>query len=166
MKSLLLIRHAKSSWAAANLKDFDRPLNERGNADAPKMARRLMDRNYTIDLFVSSPAQRAAATALYFANEYQKTKSNILFIPSLYLASAKTFFNVIETIDDRFKNIALVSHNNGITDFANLLTDVQIDNMPTCSVFAVKIHADNWKEIKSAKIEFDFFDKPGLHKNH
>ncbi len=61
---------------------------------------------------------------------------------------------------------ALVSHNNGITDFANLLTDVQIDNMPTCSVFAVKIHTDNWKEIKSAKIGFDFFDNPGLHKNH
>lgn len=165
MKSLLLIRHAKSSWASSDLTDFERPLNDRGNKDAPKMAKSLIDRNYKIDLFVSSPAKRAASTALYFAKAYKKSESDILFIPSLYLASAKTIFDVVESFDDRYQSIALVSHNNGITDFANRLSTTQIDDMPTCSLFAVNIHAEKWKDIVSANIEFHFFDKPGLHKN-
>ncbi|MGC5317030.1 SixA phosphatase family protein, partial [Escherichia coli] len=67
MKQLIIVRHAKSSWANIGMSDFERPLNERGNRDAPEMANRLINRNVAIDAFVSSTANRALTTAIYFA---------------------------------------------------------------------------------------------------
>ena len=148
MKNLILIRHAKSSWSAPGLRDYERPLNERGKKDAPVMATRLLNRKYPIDLFISSPAERAAKTALYFSDAYHYKPEDIQFIPSLYLASPEVFFDVLKNVDDRYNHVALVSHNNGLTDFANMLSNARIDNMPTCSVFAVKIKTENWSDIK------------------
>lgn len=160
MKSLLLIRHAKSSRSVPGMNDIDRPLNNRGRNDAPKMVTRLLERKIGIDLLISSPAERAAKTALYFAKAFKKQANEILFVPSLYQASSEIFFNVITTTEDRHKSIAIFSHNPGITEFANQLTPVQIDNMPTCSVFAVKLHSNKWADIKNASKEFLFFDFP------
>ncbi len=99
MKSLLLIRHAKSSWDF-NVEDFDRPLNERGNKAAPEMAKRLRKKDVEIDAFISSPANRALSTAEYFAKQYGLKSKNIIVIPSLYAAAAEAFYNVIEVIAD------------------------------------------------------------------
>src|SRR4051794_9695084 len=74
MKTLILVRHAKSSWDQPGVSDIDRPLNERGKSDAPQMAKRLKERNIKIDLFISSPAKRAKKTAKYFAEEYDQKK--------------------------------------------------------------------------------------------
>lgn len=160
MKKLLLVRHAKSSWAHEGQADFDRPLNDRGKADAPMMAKRLLDKKITIDLFVSSPAKRAKKTALKFMKEYKADEKDLLLIPHLYEADTQNFLNVVETIDDKFETVALFSHNPGITYFANTLTSAYIDNMPTCSVFAVNIDTDKWALFKDAKKDFWFFDMP------
>jgi phosphohistidine phosphatase len=71
MKSILMIRHAKSSWDDPGQPDFDRPLNERGKQDAPSMAKRLLEKSVAIDAFISSPAKRARKTASLFAAEYK-----------------------------------------------------------------------------------------------
>jgi phosphohistidine phosphatase len=160
-KILLLIRHAKSSWDAGVPSDFERPLNERGKKDAPTMAARLKDKRIGIDRFVSSPAKRAKKTAELFCEVYKVSENSIRFIPELYHAHSSTFFEVVATLDDSCKTVAIFSHNPGITDFANQLTEaVEIDNMPTCSIFGIKVFAKHWIDFRAAKKEFLLFDYP------
>jgi phosphohistidine phosphatase len=159
-KILLLIRHAKSDWNNASLSDFDRPLNDRGKKDAPVMARRLLDKKIKIDAFLASPAKRAKKTATIFANEYERGKDEIIFKPELYGAAEDVFYDVISKADDEFDSLAIFAHNPGLTDFANLLTDTRIDNIPTCGIFAVKINSKHWTDFKEAQKEFWFFDSP------
>ncbi len=160
MKSLLIIRHAKSSWDQSILNDFERPLNERGKRDAPEMAKRLVSKNINIDLFIASPAKRAKKTAELFIREFSRNENEILLIPGLYHAPVQTFVEVISGVEDSCSSIAVFSHNPGITAFVNTLTPVQIDNMPTCGIFGVTINVEHWSGFLSAKKEFLFFDFP------
>ncbi|HEX6191488.1 MAG TPA: histidine phosphatase family protein [Chitinophagaceae bacterium] len=160
MKTLILIRHAKSDWGTPTLGDFDRPLNDRGKRDAPVMAQRLLDKKVKIDAFISSPAKRAKKTATVFAEAYKQDKDDILFIEDLYGAEENTFYRVIADVANKFDNIAIFSHNPGITGFANLLSDTRIDNIPTCGVFAIKIDIKKWEDFRDGKKEFWFFDFP------
>jgi phosphohistidine phosphatase len=160
MKQLILIRHAKSDWGNPGLDDFDRPLNERGKKDAPVMAKRLLDRKIAIDAFIASPAKRAAKTAGVFAEAFKREKEEIIFNKELYMAELLTFYKVIEETKNVFTTIAIFSHNNGLTEFANRLADVRIDNIPTCGIFAVKADCDTWADFREAKKEFWFFDYP------
>jgi phosphohistidine phosphatase len=160
MKFLLLIRHAKSDWSNPGLNDFDRPLNERGKRDAPVMAHRLLDKKIIPDVFIASPAKRAAKTARLFAGEMRFKKENIIYKPELYLAGPEVFYTVIENTSDEFEKIAVFSHNDGITHFANMLTLARVDNIPTCGIFAVKIISDSWKNFRTAQKEFWFFEYP------
>lgn len=159
-KTLFLVRHAKSSWDDPSVKDFDRPLNERGEKDAPAMANKLREKKIKIDALVSSPAKRAWQTCKYFAKEFDLKKKNIIPEPMLYEASEENFYEAIKNSKNKWDSVAVFSHNPGITSFVNSLTDTQIDDMPTCSVFAIKIDTDEWKNFKSAKKEFWFFDYP------
>lgn len=160
MKSLLLVRHAKSSWSDFSISDFDRPLNHRGKKDAPEMAKRLIDKKITVDAFISSPAKRAKKTAEAFVKEFGASKKDILFDEALYLASPSTFIDVISKTEESYGTIAVFSHNEGITSFANMLTDIRIDNIPTCGIFAVRIVSAKWADFESATKEFWFFDYP------
>ena len=161
MKTLLLVRHAKSSWDDVTLPDFDRPLNHRGKKDAPKMAKRLKDKINDIDAFISSPAKRAKKTAELFIEEFDRDKKEIILVPALYHAAIDDFYQTIHDADDKFKSIALFSHNPGITAFANeIVPKAELDNMLTCSVLAAKIDIKNWSEFKDATKEFWFFDYP------
>lgn len=160
MKQLLVIRHAKSSWDYSVLNDFDRPLNERGHHDAMMMATRLLERKIKIDAFISSPANRAFTTATYFAEVFGEKENTIIKVPELYHAAADVFYKVISKTDNAFNTIAIFSHNPGITDFVNELTNRQLDSMPTCAVFAVKANINHWKLFASSKKEFLFFDFP------
>ena len=163
IKTLLVVRHAKSSWEIGTLNDFDRPLNDRGKKDAPIMARRLLDRKIAIDAFVSSPAKRAKKTAELFCEVYDKKISSVSYITMLYHAGGDVFYDVISQLDDSLNSVILFSHNPGITEFVNTLTtDVQIDNMPTCGIFAVQVSIDKWSDFKKAKRDFLFFDYPKL----
>jgi phosphohistidine phosphatase len=160
VKQLLIIRHAKSSWAIAGQDDFDRPLNDRGMKDAPMMAQRLFNKQVTIDALIASPAKRALTTANFFADVFQPGKGKLKTIQKLYHAHPNTFFEVIAEIDDKVTTAAIFSHNPGITAFVNELTQTKIDNMPTCGVFAVKAAIDHWKDFWPAKRSFWFFDYP------
>ncbi len=165
MKTLLLIRHGKSSWDSVSSTDAERPLSSRGKHDAPMMARRLLKNKVNIDLFVSSPAKRARKTAEYFLEEYARKEKELILVPELYEASNKNFSSVVSLLDDKIDDVAVISHNPGITDFANHLTEVKIDNMPTCSVFAVKSDVKNWSEFIDGKKDFWFFEYPKKEMN-
>jgi phosphohistidine phosphatase len=160
MKHILIIRHAKSSWADPSQDDFDRPLNERGKQDGPQMAQRLLARSITIDAFISSPAKRARKTAALFAAEFNYEKENIILVPELYHASPANFYEVIAKASPQANTIAVFSHNPGITEFVNMLTEVRIDDMPTCAIFGAQVDTQNWAHFKEAPKTFWFFDYP------
>ena len=160
MKTLLLIRHAKSSWDNVILPDFERPLNERGKHDAPLMAKKIKDKKIEIDTFVSSPAKRAKKTAEIFMHEFDAKEKNLILISSLYEATVEKFYGAIEDLKDKSDTVALFAHNPAITDFINSLECSSIDDMPTSAVYAIKIKTKSWKDFRKAHKEFLFFDYP------
>ncbi len=160
MKQILIIRHAKSSWNNNLLSDFDRPLNERGEHDAPEMANRILKRGIQLQAIVSSTAVRAFSTAVFFAKSQEIKKSAIIQIDKLYHAPAHVFYEVIQELDDKLDRVAIFSHNPGITHFVNELTDTRIDNMPTCGIYAINIPIKHWSEFAEVDKLFWFFDCP------
>ena len=126
------------------------------------MAQSLLQNKIAIDQFVSSPARRAKKTAKLFIKEFGKDESEILFIPELYHASVETFIKVISSLDDEHAAIAIFSHNPGITEYVNTLTEIQIDNMPTCGIFAVKAEIDSWSLFAEARKDILFFNYPKM----
>lgn len=159
MKTLLIVRHAKSSWAEADQPDMERPLNDRGKKDAPQMAKRTKE-GLKVDHLISSPAKRAHKTAKLFAEEYKLEKENIQIFHELYEAQPEAFYKIVAQLSDKHKTVALFSHNPGITGFVNTLTNVHIDDMPTCAVFAVSIEGNSWSFFKEEEKKFLFFDYP------
>lgn len=160
MKKVFIIRHAKSDQSFLG-NDFERPLNERGKADIPVMAKRMMEKQVKIDALVSSPAKRAKSTAVLFAEMYMKPAEEIIYISALYHASSDVFYEVISALPDNLNAVAIFSHNPGITYFINSLnTNTPINNMPTCGIFAIEVDIKQWSGFAKAKKEFLFFDYP------
>lgn len=160
MKTLIVVRHAKSSWAVVGQEDIDRPLNDRGKKEAPEMAKRLKDKGLKVDLFVSSPAKRAKKTAKIFAEVLKQDKNDLLLVPTLYEPSLEAFYEALKTLDNKHSVVSLFSHNPGITQFVNTLTSVRTDDMPTCSIFAVEASTDSWENFRESPKQFLFFDYP------
>jgi|SRR6185312_12845971 len=160
MKTLLIIRHAKSSWDSIDIPDIERPLNDRGKKDAPAMAKRVAKAGVRLDRLVASPARRARHTAELFARELGMKEGGIEILTELYHAQPATFQQVVTGLNDDDGAVAIFSHNPGITAFVNTLGTVRLDNMPTCSVFAVRSHQPKWSEFFIANPEFLFFDYP------
>lgn len=160
MKTLIVVRHAKSSWEEPGLDDKERPLNERGKKDAPDMAKRLRKRGIKIDIFLSSPAKRARQTAKCFADEYDVGKKEIVLEEKLYGTAPETVYDVLAALPDKHDAVAVFGHNPGLTDFVNTLTQVHVDNLPTCAVYAVSADVEKWADFKQNGKAFLFFDYP------
>ncbi len=124
------------------------------------MAKRVKEKGIELDHLVSSPAKRAKKTARYFAEEFGFKKDDIKLVEELYGATQSEFLQVIKDLNDKYNSVALFSHNPGITDFASSLTNVRVDDMPTCAVFALQGETDSWKEFMNAEKNFLFFDYP------
>ena len=160
MKTLILVRHAKSSWDTPGLTDFERPLNERGRKDAPEMAARLKEKGVRLEYVVSSPARRAKRTARFFAETFGLEKDDILLVEDLYGAMPAAFEKTVAALDDRYTTVAIFSHNPGITEYVAGLTTVRIDDMPTCAMFGVQAGINKWQEFEQVEKKFLFFDYP------
>jgi len=159
MKTLYLIRHAKSSWNHANLDDFDRPLNERGKADAPFMAKALKDKGTVIDSIVSSPAKRALTTARTFAQTFQLESDKLSTNHALYLPTTHQILEVVNGFKDELESVAIFGHNPGFSDFLDYVTGSGID-MPTCAIAAIQLNVDSWREVSNSNGELVFFEFP------
>ena len=162
MKTLYIIRHAKSSWDDPVADDFDRPLNDRGKRDAPRMGKRLKEKEITPDLLITSPARRALATCHAIAEILQFPVQNIKLEKALYHASSGQILRIIHSLDDKHDVIFLFGHNPGLTDFANEFRDDKkfIDNIPTCGVVGFNCNVKRWKEIGFGKAKLILFDFP------
>ena len=159
-KRLLLIRHAKSDWGNASLRDFDRPLNKRGHANAPEMALRMVKQSIYPDLIVASSALRALTTANYFAKKWELTKDLLQTDKNIYEAGIKTLLDIVNNFDNQYNTIAMFGHNPGFTDFVNYLSDVDIYNMPTCSIVILEFPFDEWNLVSSSTAKVLLFDYP------
>ncbi len=124
------------------------------------MAQRIKEKEVSIDLFIASTANRALTTAGYFADVYAVQKNTIKQVKKLYHASPQVFYEVIKDMAAHVETAAIFSHNPGITEFVNELTTTKIDNMPTCSIFAVSADIIDWKDFAKAPKTFWFFDYP------
>jgi phosphohistidine phosphatase len=159
VKRLSLVRHAKSSWKDAGLSDFERPLNARGERDAPRMGARLAAAGFRPDRLVSSPALRARETALHLAAEIGYPQGEIVFEPELYDASPDALLAVIRALPAGARHVALVAHNPGLTDLSNRLCDVHIDNIPTTGVVQMELAVEAWDRVEprcGRLLDFDY----------
>lgn len=161
MKTLYLIRHAKSSWADVNMKDFDRTLEERGLRDAPKMAKILRGMSVHPDYIISSPAKRALMTAQYFALGLGFPIENIVKEFDIYEAEENTLLHIVRDLPDDKNTILMFGHNPGFTYFANRFTKKRIDNVPTAGVVVIELTSGKWKEFneKTAVIKDFLYPK-------
>lgn len=164
MLTLFLIRHAKSSWDEPGLSDKDRPLNKRGKKDAPMMGRILAEKNEIPELIYASTAERAYKTAAAIAEETGYKTSKIKKENSLYMAGTADFNNIISGTENKFKKIMVFSHNYGITDYANHLTNAGIENIPTCGVVKINFDFNDWVNIINQKGKMDYFIYPKMFK--
>jgi phosphohistidine phosphatase len=162
MKTLILARHAKSSWKHPELPDLLRPLNRRGEQDAPMMGERLAKRAVEPDLIVSSPATRALATAEAIAREIGYPEEDILADERLYGASSFDLIEIIQELDVHLDHVMLFGHNPGLTDLANDL-GCDIDNIPTCGVVELQFDIGSWAlvgDIDPTCVDFDYPKNP------
>ncbi|MBL8200684.1 MAG: histidine phosphatase family protein [Chromatiales bacterium] len=159
-RQLTLLRHAKSSWDDAGVKDRDRPLNERGERDAPLMGRRLRDRGARPTLILTSPAVRARRTAQIIAREIGYPQEFLQREEELYLASPEEIIAVIARQDSSYRDLIVCGHNPGLTELANRLTGAGIDNVPTTGVVVIGLDLPSWAGLEGAEGELLLFDYP------
>lgn len=160
MLRLILLRHGKSDWDDPSLDDFHRPLAPRGLRDVPEMGRRLARRGQVPDLIISSSAVRAISTARALARELGYREDGIVEDAGLYHAPPGTMLAVIGRAPATASTLMVVGHNPGMTELANMLGDVRLDNMPTAGMLCVEFAAAGWRDIEPAAARFAWFDYP------
>ena len=156
MKTLYLVRHAKSDHPQ-DVADFDRPLNERGHQDAPKMAKFLLENGHKIDKFISSPAKRALTTCRYFAETFGN--SDIKKEEDLYEPLQEDFAKTILRISDDADSAALFSHNPSVSEYATSLAGKPLE-FPTCGVAVFNVDCEEWSLFESSQITLTAFFAP------
>jgi phosphohistidine phosphatase len=152
MKTLLILRHAKSSWKEQDLPDHDRPLNKRGKNDAPRMGKLLKDEDLIPDLIMSSTAVRAKKTAELVAKAC-KYKGKIVLNHSLYGAEPAAYLKILEGLSNKHMAALVVGHSPSVEETVGLLTGSQDIIMQTCALAQISLPIQNWIELKKQKIK-------------
>src|SRR5687768_15018630 len=160
MKTLLLMRHAKSSKDDPTIADIERPLNKRGKDDAPEMGKRLRKKNYLPDLMISSPAKRAIATARLVAEELGYKEDEIELETAIYEASVRDLLEVIRSLPDAANQVMLFGHNPGFNDLIGYISGDYIDNLPTSGIAAFTFNFDSWQHVSKENGKMIMLDFP------
>jgi len=151
MKTVFLVRHAKSSRDDISVPDKDRPLADRGRRDAPEMGKRLAQRGVKPDLIVSSPALRARSTAELIAEKLGYRRRDVVIEERLYGGEADDLLDVIHGLDDEVNSVMLFGHNPELTEFAHRISS-QITHLPTCAVAEFRFDAKLWPNVGNATL--------------
>ena len=161
MKTVYLIRHAKSDWGNEHLRDIDRPLNQRGYSDAYLQSKLFAKEHQHPELLVTSPAVRAYSTCAIFAREINYNENKIQIVLDLYEASTATIISTLATINNKINSVALFGHNPGFTNVFDEISDAYVDEIPTCGIVGVKFRMHDWSEVYTTKGEsfLSFFPK-------
>lgn len=161
IKTLYIVRHAKSSWKDSELSDEQRPLNKRGKRDAPFMADLIANKVESKNrALLSSTAVRAFTTAKVFAKALGIKEKDIIQSDELYLADEDEILGEVKTFIDDYDTLFIFGHNPGFTYFANRVCDTDIANVPTTGVVCVTFNVDKWKDIGFGKGKLEYFEYP------
>ena len=160
MKSVFLVRHAKSSWDNPQLADFDRPLNDRGRANAPLMAHLLMSKGVAPQLIRSSSARRALDTAAFFAKAFGISSGNFITDDALYHASPQQILDAIHALPESCSTVLLFGHNPGLTEFVNQFPGGQLLSLPTCGIAQLFSTAGCWPDFLTTNTHMTNFYFP------
>ncbi|MBL7179464.1 MAG: histidine phosphatase family protein [Desulfobacterales bacterium] len=161
MKTIIMVRHAKSSWKDPNLDDFDRPLNKRGEKNAAFMGNKLKEKQIMPDLILSSPAKRAKETAFKIAKEIGYPKKKIVFDENMYHSDERYLLELVQNQDNTHETLMLFGHNPDFNNFATmLLKQSPLSNIPTSGVCCIRFDVASWKKVREAEGEVVFFDYP------
>jgi phosphohistidine phosphatase len=158
MKTLFVLRHAKSSWENPDLADFERPLNSRGLDAARFIGTLIYDRNLEPEIIVSSPAKRAKQTAV-LVKELAGISKSIVFDERIYEASPLTLFNLIREFDDKYDSVLIVGHNPGFENLVRSLTGETV-SMPTAALARINLDIAKWSDVETGANELEFLIRP------
>ncbi len=153
MKTLYVLRHAKSSWNDESLSDFERPLNERGKKAAPFMGEFMKKNDFAPDLIISSPAERAKQTA-ELVKKAANFEAEIRFNEKIYEASPLRLLEVVSQTDASAKTLMLVGHNPGFEGLVRVLAGENA-RMPTAALAVLDLEIDDWAEVYDDCVAFD-----------
>ncbi len=159
-KELYLLRHAKSDWSGIAVSDFDRGLNKRGMRDAPLIGDVLSKKGVLPKLVLSSPAKRAKKTASIICEKIGYSLETIVYEPLIYEASTNRLIDIISKVDDSVSNLMLVGHNPALTYLINYISDLNLDNLPTCSVVGISFEISSWQDFGTKKGDILFYEYP------
>ena len=159
MKTLYIVRHAKSSWSENKVIDYNRSLNERGKKDIKTMGQRLVDRQVKIDKILGSASKRTTATARGL-NKFLGLPTNKIELSSqLYHSDVSVLLHQVCQTSDECHNLMLVAHNPGVSDFCDYLTELEF-YFPTLGMAKVLFEADSWREISKSTGTVEWIDFP------
>lgn len=164
MKTLYILRHAKSSWDFDELSDHDRPLNKRGRNDAHLMGQELANRGVSANLIISSSAVRALTTATLISKELNYEAEDILVSEKIYGASKHDLLDVANNAPVEADAVMMVGHNEAISDFANMLSPEHIASLPTTGIVALEFDCESWYDINKENAKMLFYDFPKNYK--
>ncbi len=159
MKTLYIVRHAKSSWEYEGINDIDRPLKKRGINDAYLISKVLSEKIEKPAVFVSSCANRALHTGMIFSYTFNYPLANIKISKSLYNFSDGYLAKTVKALDDSFDSAIIFSHDHCINSFIEKYGSEKIDHIPTCGVVGIQFSTEYWKNIKRGKTILKEFPK-------
>lgn len=160
MKTLFIIRHAKSDWSDGSLHDRERPLNDRGLRDAPVMAKVLLQRAGTPQVFVSSPAVRAHTTCKFFCAAAGVPETAIRIEEQFYFGSPEAIVGILQEYFRAQDTVAIFGHNPTSSNLAYMLCPDFLDDMPTCAIVALGFE----KDVKAGRGKLLWYDYPKKHR--
>ncbi|MDG5491454.1 histidine phosphatase family protein [Psychroserpens sp. SPM9] len=158
MKTLILTRHAKSSWEY-DVSDKERPLKKRGVNDAKLVSSAFKERLLSPETVFSSPANRALSTCKIFMNTLNIPETDIEIIPDLYDFGGEQVIRFLKKLDEDYKNVMIFGHNHAFTSICNIFGDKFIDNLPTSGLVVIDFNVNSWSDIKNGTTRFMIFPR-------
>jgi phosphohistidine phosphatase len=158
MKTLLILRHAKSSWDNPDIADFDRPLNSRGLEAMPVMGGVLFKNNLQPQKILSSPAKRAKQTAILI-KETAQIEGKITYVEGIYEASPLRLLNIVSEVEDKVESVLLVGHNPGLEGFVKMLTRESYE-LPTATIVKIDLDIESWHDITVNRGKVSLYVRP------
>lgn len=162
MKTVYIVRHAKSSWEQPELKDELRPLLEKGKKRTKKVIDYFLANDIHVDYIISSHAVRALETARFFAHAIGNGGQNVKVEPNLYFASSQGIYDQFFDLPEKYESVMIVGHNPTLTDFVNRYLNPRTDNLPTSGVVSISFDTDRWEEVPVASFKVNFYIYPKL----
>ncbi len=145
MKTLLLMRHAKSSWKQPDLQDFDRPLAKRGRKDVPRMAELLLKAELVPEVILASPALRAQLTAEMLAAQINRL-DHVEYLHEFYMAEPQTYLEALKALPDTLERVMIIGHNPGLEGLLQILSG-HVETLPTAAIAYISLPIKKWSEL-------------------